>query len=460
MPAVTHTPGDFVIPQALTFKSNAATAARIISVSGNPNGGVTGALGTIGIDSTTGNIYQCQGGTSWIPFTTGSLSASGLDWKQSVLAASTANVAGLTLNSAGTAGQNLSGGGLTLDGITLTLGARILLKNQTTGLQNGIYTVTTVGTGANGVWTIASDYLTGSVSAGLIAEVEQGTQASTMWLMTTSGVITVGTTATTWQNFGTYTAGNGINISSGVVSAVAAASGGLSVAAGGISVVGDSSIGVAGNITVTLATTSGLSKTSGLTVVAQPTGGLNISGAGVGVTIAAQAAGSAGGLAVSGTGLGLSLDATPGLQVTNGLKVLADPAGALSVGAAGVKVAVDATNGSIAIVSNAIVIPGNLQKTIASSTASQVVDQVPIATYSCAQWKVVVKNGTTGRYYSTINAVDAGTGTVVDSSEFGIVQVGSFTTLPTFTVTSDGTNMILTFTGDASMAISVQRDAI
>jgi hypothetical protein len=204
-----------------------------------------------------------------------------------------------------------------------------------------------------------------------------------------------------------------------------------------------------------------LNKTSGLAVSVQTAGGINVSGTGIGITVAQQAAGVAGGLTVTSTGIGLSLDATPGLQTTAGLKVLADPAGAIAVGAAGIKVNADATNGSTAIVSNTLVIPGNKQAVIASATATQIVDQVPIATYSAASWLVSVKNGTTGCYSSTIQAVNLGTGTSVDSTEYGVTTLGTFTTnVPVFTVTSDGTNMILTFTGDAGNAITFSRNAI
>ena len=148
------------------------------------------------------------------------------------------------------------------------------------------------------------------------------------------------------------------------------------------------------------------------------------------------------------------------MQTTAGLKVYVNTSGAISVGASGILVNIDATNNSTAIVSNAIVVPGLLNKTIASATSTQVVDSIPIATYGAAHWLVCVKNGTTGRYASEIVAVDMGTGTTVDYAEYGIVQIGTFTTAPTFTVTSDSTSMILTFVGDAANSIVVNRQAV
>jgi hypothetical protein len=45
-----------------------------------------------------------------------------------------------------------------LDGVTLIATNRILVKNSTNGAANGIYVVTTAGTGANGVWDRATDF--------------------------------------------------------------------------------------------------------------------------------------------------------------------------------------------------------------------------------------------------------------------------------------------------------------
>jgi hypothetical protein len=415
-------------------------------------------MGTICIDTATGNLYQWVTGTQWTPFTTGALSASGLDWKQSVLAASTGNIV-----------DPIAAAPNTLDGVTLTVGARVLLKNQGTPSSNGIYTVTTVGTGANGVWAFASDYQTGIVSSGCITEVEQSsvaspTQANTLWMMTTPGAITVGGTATTWINFGTYTAGSGISITTGVIAAVADPNGGLSVTGTGIkAAAGNTAISVssAGIGVALIGTNPGLTISSGLGVLVNASGGISIGGSGLAITTALQAAGTASGMAVSSTGIGLSLDSTPGLQTTAGLKVYANTSGAISVGASGILVNIDSTNGSTAIVSNAIVVPGMLQKTIASATSTQVVDSIPIATYTAAKWVVSVKNGTTGHYASIIVACNLGTGSTVDYAEYGVVQAGTFATnVPAFSVTSDSTNMILTFTGDSGNAISVVRQAV
>jgi len=73
--------------------------------------------------------------------------ANGLDVKESVKVATTANLSATYDNGAGTltAGSN---GAISVDGVTLSQGDRLLVKDQSTATQNGIYTVTTVGDGS------------------------------------------------------------------------------------------------------------------------------------------------------------------------------------------------------------------------------------------------------------------------------------------------------------------------
>jgi hypothetical protein len=123
-----------------------------------------------------------------------------------VLAASTANVAGTYTHTAGIGDffTVTATGAFTLDGIAInTIGQRILLKDQTSGLQNGVYTATIVGTiGVSPVFTRALDYDQPSDinSTGAIP-VQSGTvNTTTSWLLTSS-VTTVGTDALTYVKF-------------------------------------------------------------------------------------------------------------------------------------------------------------------------------------------------------------------------------------------------------------------
>ena len=92
-----------------------------------------------------------------------------------------------------------------VDGYTASLNDRILVKDQTTGAQNGIYTVTTVGTIlTNWVLTRATDFNTvgtgpNYIETGASTFINGGTTwGSTSWVMNTTGTITVGSTSLVW----------------------------------------------------------------------------------------------------------------------------------------------------------------------------------------------------------------------------------------------------------------------
>ena len=94
---------------------------------------------------------------------------------------------------------------LSIDGASPTVGQRILVKNQTTQLQNGVYTVTSVGSGSVGwVLTRATDYdQSAEINAGDAFYVELGTtNTNTQWVQQTQPPITVGTTAIVFIQFG------------------------------------------------------------------------------------------------------------------------------------------------------------------------------------------------------------------------------------------------------------------
>lgn len=120
----------------------------------------------------------------------------GLDVKDSVHVATTANI---TLS-----------GLQTLDGVLLVAGDRILVKNQTTASDNGIYVA------ASGSWTRATDFDTSAkITSGAFTFVEEGTtQADSGWVLTTDATITLGTTALSFTQFsgaGQIDAGTGLS---------------------------------------------------------------------------------------------------------------------------------------------------------------------------------------------------------------------------------------------------------
>lgn len=161
----------------------------------------------------------------------------GLDWKESVRVATTANI---TLS-----------GTQTIDGVALSVGNRVLVKNQSTASQNGIYDV------AAGAWSRSSDADSDAeVTGGLSVFVSEGTTLdNTVWSLTTNDPIIVGTTGLTFTQTGggtsTYIAGDGLTLTGNTFDVVSAASTRIAVAANtidlGTPVIGGS--GAAANIT-------------------------------------------------------------------------------------------------------------------------------------------------------------------------------------------------------------------
>lgn len=111
-----------------------------------------------------------------------------LSWKQAVKAATTAN---------GTLASAFENGD-TVDGVTLATGDRILIKNQSSGAENGIYTVN-----ASGAPTRAIDANTGAELVNATVYVSQGTiNADTQWTCTNNATPTLGSTALTFAQMG------------------------------------------------------------------------------------------------------------------------------------------------------------------------------------------------------------------------------------------------------------------
>jgi hypothetical protein len=148
------------------------------------------------------------------------LTVQGLDPKASVKAASTANIASLS-------------GTMTIDGVALVAGDRVLVKDQTSTSANGVYVV------AAGAWARADDLSTWAEHIAAYLFVEQGTvNADVGFLCTVDAGGTLGTTAITFVQFngagqivagaGLTKTGNTLDVGAGTGISVAADSVGLS----------------------------------------------------------------------------------------------------------------------------------------------------------------------------------------------------------------------------------------
>ncbi len=135
------------------------------------------------------------------------LTVQGLDPKASVKAASTANIASLS-------------GAMTIDGVALVAGDRVLVKDQTTTSANGVYVV------AAGAWARADDLSAWSEFVSAYLFVEQGTvNADVGFLCTVDAGGTLGTTAITFVQFsgaGQVVAGAGLTKTGNTIDAVGA----------------------------------------------------------------------------------------------------------------------------------------------------------------------------------------------------------------------------------------------
>ena len=152
--------------------------------------------------------------------------AAGMNWHNAVKAATTATIGSTYSNGTLGVGATIassSNGALGIDGVTLAIGNRILVKDQTDAKQNGIYVVTTLGSGS-ATWLItrasdADNSTPGQVTPGDAVYVQSGTVNNNQaFIETSEGTgtnlsIVLGTDSITWTQFtgaANITAGNGL----------------------------------------------------------------------------------------------------------------------------------------------------------------------------------------------------------------------------------------------------------
>ena len=145
----------------------------------------------------------------------------GINFHAAVHAATTENLDATYSNGTGGVGATLTAnanGALVVDGHTMVADERILVKNQTTGFQNGLYVVTVTGDGSNPyILTRATDAdnsPAGEIAYGDFCFVQSGTvNAGFGYIVNTTGTITIGTTAISYVQFNAgqvVVAGNGL----------------------------------------------------------------------------------------------------------------------------------------------------------------------------------------------------------------------------------------------------------
>jgi len=358
--------------------SVAITGGTIVGVAINNSviGGATPAAGTFtSVAMTTGTITTAPATDNDIVNKLYADSiATGINFHAACNYATTADLGTVLYNNgASGVGATLTKiipfSGLSIDGSTPAVGNRILVKNETNGAYNGIYTVTVVGSGATAwVLTRATDYDTSGTGTN---EIDQGdyvlvlagtVNANTSWVQQTALPIVVGTTALVFTQFGAatvYTAGTGLTLTGNAFSitntTVTAATYGsasqvpvLTVnAQGQLTGVTNTSIAIASGAVSGLApsATTDTTNASNITSGTLPTG--RLSGSYTGITgVGTLAAGTWNGTAIGVAYGGTGTTATP----TNGQLHIGNGTGfTLSTLTAGTNVSISNTAGGITI---------------------------------------------------------------------------------------------------------------
>lgn len=151
--------------------------------------------GTPTAPTAASNVNNTQVATTAFVQTVAQAFAQGLSIKAACRVATTTNI--------------ILSGLLTIDGIVLTAGNRVLVKNQSTGTENGIYVV------SPGSWSRSSDFDTSEdVTSGAFTFIEDGTiNADSGWVLTTQAPIIIDTTPLAFTQFsgaGQIIAGDGL----------------------------------------------------------------------------------------------------------------------------------------------------------------------------------------------------------------------------------------------------------
>jgi len=220
------------LPSALTFTGKTVTGGTFTggTINNTSVGATTPSTGAFTTFTTsTGQITTAPSSANdLVNKTYVDAIAAGLTFHAACNLATTAALPTVTYSN-GTAGVGATltataNGALTVDSVTPSVGNRILVKDQASALQNGVYTVTTVGDGSTPfLLTRATDMNTSGsgynqINAGNYFLITAGTvNTNTSWVQTTALPITVGTTSLVFTQFASgataYTAGAGLSLS-------------------------------------------------------------------------------------------------------------------------------------------------------------------------------------------------------------------------------------------------------
>ena len=342
-------------------------------------------------------VTEVVGATAQLSLTYGGAAITGLTNGTGLSIASVINAGvGATLTNAGTQAA------LTIDGVLTTVGMRVLIFNQTAASQNGVYTVTTVGTGStNWVLTRATDantyspYSASALGQGDAFFVSQGTQgAGETYVVSVTGSIFFGQTGITFAQISdtaVYSAGTGLTLTGTQFSisntAVTAGAYGSATQVGTFTVNAQGQLTLAGNTTVTPAVGS-------------------ITGLGTGVATAlAVNVGTAGAFVVNGGALGTPSSGT----VTN-------LTGTASININGTVGATTATTGAFTTISASGVITSTVATGTAPFTVASTTTVANLGATNTVNTAVTANSTNANNYLTFVSATSGNLGQLVNSS--------------------------------------------
>jgi hypothetical protein len=208
--------------------ASGGTSATILSISNGSDLLFAGYAPVVGDQLTTATGNGLTAGTQyWVVGANAATAQISLTYGGAVITGLTNGLAGLVSVINAGVGATLTNAGtqaaLTVDGVLMTVGKRVLIYNQTDGTQNGVYTVTTVGTvSTNWVLTRATDanvyspYSASALGQGDAFFVQAGaTGAGETYVVTTTGSIFFGQTNITFAQISAalnYSAGTGLTL--------------------------------------------------------------------------------------------------------------------------------------------------------------------------------------------------------------------------------------------------------
>jgi hypothetical protein len=375
-----------------------------------------------------------------------------IDYKQSVRVISLSNV-------------TLSGGAPNqVDGVNLSLNDRILVAGQSSTAQNGLYYVTTLGSGSNGTWTRSVDgNQTGEIESGLIVMVTEGLiWADTSWKLITNDPITIGVTGLVFEQntgnaFGNINA-NGTSIISNAASGILNLTAGNNISITGnntsktitidvtgislnsisngtsnvnvVSSGGNVTVGVAGTSNVAVFSSSGQNVTGFLTASGNITGSniiangrplTSLSASNIDTGTLAQARLANASLTVNGTSIALGGSATITANTTNALTIGTGLGGTSFNGGTAVTI----TNTGVLSLANG----GGITASASTGAITLGSTATSANTASAIVARDASGNFSAGTITATLNGAATTAGTVTTAAQPNITSVGTLSSL-------------------------------